>query len=103
MGADMPKWIRHFGAQQRIAFLHLRDVRGTAECFQEVFHDEAAAELIETLRECHAAGFAGPWRCDHVPTLAGESNDNPGYAALGRLFADGYILGLLDALKIPRD
>ena len=102
MGANLPEWIRHFGAQKRIAFLHLRDVRGTAECFQEVFHDEAAAALIETLRECHAVGFDGPWRCDHVPTFAGEPNDNPGYGTLGRLFADGYILGLLDALGIPR-
>ena len=103
MGADLVKWIRHFAKQKRLFFLHLRDVRGTAECFEEVFHDQAAAELIETLKECRDAGFDGPLRCDHVPTLAGEVNDQPGYGTLGRLFADGYIMGLMDALKIPRE
>ena len=103
MGADLVKWTRHFAKQKRLFFLHLRDVRGTAECFEEVFHDQAAAELIETLKECRDAGFDGPLRCDHVPTLAGEANDQPGYGTLGRLFADGYIMGLMDALKIPRE
>ncbi len=102
MGADLPAWIRRFTSQDRLFFLHLRDVRGTATRFEEVFHDDAAGELLETLRVCHEAGFDGPLRCDHVPTLAGEANDQPGYGTLGRLFADGYILGLLDALGIPR-
>jgi mannonate dehydratase len=102
MGADLPECIRRFGRQKRLFFLHLRDVRGTAERFVEVFHDESAAELKDTLRQCHAAGFEGPLRCDHVPTLAGEANEQPGYGTLGRLFANGYILGLMDALGIPR-
>lgn len=102
MNADLAACVRHLAAEKRLFFVHLRDVRGTAEQFVEVFHDEAAAELMETLRECHAAGFDGPLRCDHVPTLAGEANDQPGYGTLGRLFADGYILGLMDALGIPR-
>jgi len=102
MGANLTECIQRFARQERLFFLHLRDVRGTAERFEEVFHDEAAPELMATLRECHAAGFDGPLRCDHVPTLAGEANDQPGYGTLGRLFADGYIIGLLDALGIPR-
>lgn len=102
MGADLPQWIRHFAKQQRLFFLHLRDVRGTASNFEEIFHDEAKEELMETLRVCHEAGFHGPLRCDHVPTMAGEANDHPGYGTMGRLFADGYIMGLMDALKIPR-
>jgi mannonate dehydratase len=101
MGADLPRWIRHFAGQHRLFFLHLRDVRGTANRFEEVFHDQAAGELLQTLRTCHEVGFAGPLRCDHVPTLAGEDNQQPGYGTLGRLFADGYILGLLDACGIP--
>jgi mannonate dehydratase len=103
MGADLPECIRHFAAQRRLFFLHLRDVRGTATCFEELFHDEGAGALIETLRVCHEAGFDGPLRCDHVPTLAGESNHHPGYGTLGRLFVDGYILGLMDALNIPHE
>jgi len=103
MGANLPEWIARFGKQNRLFFLHLRDVRGTAERFEEVFHDEAASELMETLDHCRRAGFDGPLRCDHVPTLAGETNELPGYGTLGRLFADGYIIGLMDALGIPRE
>ncbi len=103
MGVDLSQWIRRFAAQKRLFFLHLRDVRGTAEHFVEIFHDEAAAELMDTLRTCQQAGFDGPLRCDHVPTMAGEMNSEPGYGTLGRLFAVGYILGLMDALGIPRE
>lgn len=102
MGADLPHWISRFGGSGRLFFVHLREVRGTATRFEEVFHDEAAPALIETLEACQAAGFEGPLRCDHVPTLAGEANDQPGYGTLGRLFADGYLMGLMDALGIPR-
>ncbi len=45
-------------------------------------------------------GFAGPIRVDHVPTMAGEENEEPGYGARGRLFAVGYLKGMLDALRI---
>ncbi|MCA9064039.1 MAG: mannonate dehydratase, partial [Planctomycetaceae bacterium] len=39
----------------------------------------------------------GPLRPDHVPQLEGEDDGEPGYTMLGRLFAYGYIRGLLDA------
>jgi mannonate dehydratase len=102
MGADLRECVRRLTRERRLFFLHLRDVRGTAEQFEEVFHDEASEALQETLRDCHAAGFDGPLRCDHVPTLAGEANDQPGYGTSGRLFANGYVMGLMDAMGIPR-
>ena len=39
----------------------------------------------------------GVLRPDHVPTLEGESNDDPAYAWLGRLHAVGYLQGLREA------
>lgn len=102
MGADLPELIRRYTKEKRLFFLHLRAVRGTAERFEEVFHDEASAEITETLKECNDAGFDGPLRCDHVPTMAGEANDQPGYGTLGKLFADGYVIGLMDAMGIAR-
>ena len=38
-------------------------------------------------------------RPDHVPTLEGESNAAPGYHVLGRLFALGYLRGLMEAVQ----
>ena len=46
-------------------------------------------------------GFNGPLRPDHVPQLVGEENGEPGYTMLGRLFAFGYIRGLIHATE-PR-
>ena len=42
-------------------------------------------------------GFKGPIRPDHVPTMADDNNDHPGYSVLGTLYAMGYIRGLMEA------
>jgi len=94
MGEDLPAIIREFGAKDQIAFVHFRDVRGTADDFQETFHDEGQTDLPECMRAYAEVGFSGPMRPDHVPTMEGEPNDRPGYGVLGRLFANGYIRGL---------
>ena len=44
------------------------------------------------------AGFEGTLRSDHVPTMAGEKNEQAGYEMKGNLFGIGYIKGLMDAL-----
>ena len=38
-------------------------------------------------------------RPDHVPQLIGEENGEPGYTMLGRLFAYGYMRGLMQAAE----
>jgi len=94
MTDDLPSVIREFGQADRIAFVHFRDVKGDVESFHETFHDEGKTDLAECMRAYHEVGFTGPLRPDHVPTLVGEENTTPGYAANGRLFAVGYIRGL---------
>lgn len=84
----------------RVHFVHLRDVEGDPAKFTETFHDNGPTDMAAMLRRYHDAGFRGPVRCDHVPTLAGEDNATPGYGTLGRLFANGYLLGLMDALGV---
>jgi mannonate dehydratase len=98
MTDDLPQVIREFGGQEKIFFVHLRDVRGTAEQFVEVFHDEGPTDLLECLRAYKDIGFEGVLRPDHVPTLEGEDNTHHGYATMGRLFAIGYIAGLREAV-----
>lgn len=98
MDEDLPTLIREFGGRDQIAFVHFRDVRGTADDFQETFHDEGQTNLPECMRAYAEVGFNGPMRPDHVPTMDGESNDRPAYGTLGRLFAIGYIRGLEQAV-----
>ncbi|MCY4372531.1 MAG: mannonate dehydratase [Spirochaetaceae bacterium] len=98
MGADLPAAIRRFGEKRKIFFVHFRDVSGSASRFVETFHDDGPTDMVAALRAYREVGFDGPVRPDHVPTMAGEPNDQPGYMMKGRLFAIGYLRGLLDAL-----
>lgn len=97
MGEDVCEVIRHFGRQNKIFFVHFRDVRGTRECFHETFHDNGQTDMARSIRTYREVGFTGPVRVDHVPTMAGEDAGLPGYANLGRLYAIGYLKGLLEA------
>jgi mannonate dehydratase len=101
MGEDIKSLIREFGGQSKIFFVHFRDVRGTGERFRETFHDNGPTEMAEMLKLYHEAGFDGPIRPDHAPTLGGESNRSPGYAMQGKIFAIGYMKGIAQALNIP--
>lgn len=97
MTEDVPAVIREFGSRDSIAFVHFRDVRGTADDFVETFHDEGRTDMVACMQAYAEIGFSGPMRPDHVPTLHGELNDRPAYGTLGRLFALGYIRGLEQA------
>ncbi|QKJ18529.1 mannonate dehydratase [Microbacterium hominis] len=98
MTDDLPSVIREFGERRRIGFVHFRDVAGTADDFVETFHDDGPTDMLACLNEYENVGFRGALRPDHVPTMAGEANDMPGYGTLGRLFALGYIRGLQEGL-----
>ena len=98
MGADVPAAIRHFG--EKITFVHFRDVAGDADRFVETWHDAGPTDMHATMAAFdEAVGETVPIRPDHVPTMAGEDNSNPGYHTKGRLFAIGYMKGLLDSLE----
>lgn len=99
MTDDLPAVIRHFGKQGKIFFVHLRDVRGTPEKFEETFHDDGQTDMLACLRAYRDVGFDGVYRPDHVPTMMGDSNDNAGYSSIGRLFAIGYLKGLQQAVS----
>jgi mannonate dehydratase len=54
--------------------------------------------MLHIYGEC---GFEGPMRPDHAPTMEGEPNDSPGYAVMGKVFAVGYMKGIMKASGIP--
>ena len=100
MGVDVPATIRHFGEQDKIFFAHFRNVKGTVENFTEAFHDdEGNTDMYAAMKAYYEAGFKGPMRPDHAPTMEGEDNDRPGYALMGRLLAVGYMKGLMEAIE----
>lgn len=97
MNVDIPATIRHFGPH--IQYVHFRDVEGNLSSFTETFHDNGPTDMAAAMRAYREIGFAGPIRPDHVPQLVGEDDGEPGYTMLGRLFAFGYMRGLMQATE----
>lgn len=96
MTDNVPAAIRRFGKQ--IAFVHFRDVRGTASKFVETFHEDGQTDMLECMRAYRDIDFKGVIRSDHVPTLEEDESDIPGYSHRGRLYAIGYMTGLREAV-----
>jgi len=99
MGVDIPATIKHFGEQDKLFFAHFRNLRGTAKDFCEMFHDDGDTDMYEAMKAYYEVGFEGPMRPDHVPTMEGDDNNRPGYSLLGRLFAVGYMKGLMESIE----
>ncbi|HEV2527675.1 MAG TPA: mannonate dehydratase [Thermomicrobiales bacterium] len=97
MGADVPAEIRRFGGQGKVGFVHFRDVRGTPDDFAETFHDDGQTDMAAAMEAWYEVGYDGTCRPDHVPTMAGEELREPGYDHQGRLYAIGYVRGLMQA------
>ena len=96
MGVDVPATIRRLGSH--IRYVHCRDVAGTPDSFVETFHDNGPTDMVAAMRAYHEAGFSGPLRPDHVPMYVDEEGE-PGYTMLGRLFAYGYLRGLMQSVE----
>ena len=96
MTDDLPAAIRRFG--DKISFVHFRDVEGVPTRFRETWHDAGKTDMLACMKAYRDIGFSGVLRPDHVPTVAGDSNEQAGYSAFGRLYAIGYIRGLHEAV-----
>ncbi|MGN0178502.1 MAG: mannonate dehydratase [Monoglobaceae bacterium] len=99
MGEDLEKVIRVFSKENKIFFIHFRDIVGNKFNFHESFHDDGQTDMAGILKLYYDLGLNVPIRVDHVPTMAGETTDTPGYAAVGRLYAIGYLKGLMEAIE----
>ena len=93
MGVDVYEAIRKIGSQNKILYVHFRNIRGTPHKFQEVFLDEGDVEMFRAMQTYHEVGFQGPFMMDHTPHLPQEK---AGWA--GRAFAVGYIRAMIQAV-----
>ncbi len=83
----------------KIFFIHFRNTAGHKYDFRETFHDNGEIDMADILRLYKKCGIDVPIRVDHVPLMAGEKQDTAGYTVLGRLYAIGYLKGLLEAIE----
>jgi len=107
MGEDLKKVSGEWLRRKKIFFIHIRDTEGGSKNFRETFIDEKPGFIADMLDHYHSHGFDGVIRSDHAPAMHGEAQKDfgggisVGYQMMGHLFANGYIKGCCDALKIP--
>jgi len=95
MGPGVLEALRYFGPQDKLAYVHFRDVQGTVPRFQECFLGEGNVDVVAAMRVLKEVGFHGFLLDDHVPAMV---NDTP-WGHRGRALATGYIMGLLEAVR----
>ena len=88
--------IRFLAPRHKIAYVHLRDVKGTVPEFVECFLGEGNYRPARVIRKLRQHGFDGFILDDHTPALIGDSR----YGHRGRAFALGYIQGLIDMMEL---
>lgn len=84
--------------KDKIFFVHFRNVTGNKYKFNETFHDNGLINMADIMRLYKDCGISVPVRVDHVPLMAGESQETAGYTALGRLYAIGYLKGIIESI-----
>ena len=97
MGEDLEKIIKEFA--DKIYLIHFRNTTGNPDHFRETFHDNGDLDMAALMKIYIKNGVNVPIRVDHVPTMAGEASKFAGYDAMGRLFAIGYLKGILEACE----
>ena len=98
MGEDLYKVIPELA--KKIFFVHFRNATGNKLKFHETFHDNGEIDMADILKLYKKCGVDVPIRVDHVPQMAGENLEGmAGYTAVGRLYAIGYLKGLIEAIE----
>lgn len=83
----------------KIYFVHFRNAVGSKFKFRETFHDNGEIDMVDIMRLYKKCNINVPIRVDHVPLMAGETQETAGYTALGRLYAIGYLKGILQSIE----
>ena len=88
--------VRHFGARDKIIYVHFRDVQGTADNFNECFINEGNVNPFEVVKTLRDVGFTGFMITDHVPHMV----DDTDWGHRGRAYAIGYIAALIEVAEL---
>ena len=89
--SDLVAVIDRYAAQQRIVYVHLRNVVGKAPHYRETFIDDGDANMRDVLRALHRHGFEGVLIPDHTPQMSCAA---PWHA--GMAYALGYMKALVE-------
>ncbi len=88
--------IEHFGAQDRIVYIHFRDVQGSVPRFQECFLGEGNYDPVEVMLALKRSRFH---RGSSWMTIRPRIVDDTLWCHRGRAHETGYLQGLLAAVE----
>jgi mannonate dehydratase len=91
---DLYEAIDVYSRQGRIAYVHLRNIKGKVPKYYEVFLDEGDVDIVRCLRIYRKNGYDGVITADHTPHMTCAAGWHAGMA-----FAMGYIRGILNTLE----
>jgi mannonate dehydratase len=97
---DIPKLVRKYAEMDRIAFMHIRNVKIMEDgSFEERAHLSSCGSLdvYEIVRALTDNGFDGYVRPDHGRMVWGETG-KPGYGLFDRAMGATYINGLFEEM-----
>jgi mannonate dehydratase len=86
--------VDHYSRQNRIAYIHFRNITGKAPNYKEVFVDEGDIDMIRIVRILKKNRFMGTLIPDHTPQMTCPA---PWYA--GMAYAMGYMMAILKTVE----
>ena len=86
--------LKSLSAQQKIAYVHVRNVKGKVPRYYETFIDDGDIDMVKALKILKRNGFDGVLVPDHTPEMSSTAPWHTGMA-----FALGYIRGILQSLE----
>lgn len=85
------KWV---GERNQIFNIHLRNIKGGFNDFQEVYPDNGDMDFFEIIKTLRDVGYSGMVMPDHVPR-----HDDPASGLQSHAFAFGYIRALMQVVE----
>jgi mannonate dehydratase len=85
------KWV---GERNQIFNIHLRNIKGGWNNFQEVYPDNGDMDFLHVIRALRDVGYSGMVMPDHVPQHADTNSSAQAFA-----FVYGYIKALIQAVS----
>jgi mannonate dehydratase len=91
---DIYQVVETYSAQEKIAYVHFRNVRGKVPFYKETFIDEGDVDMIRVLRIFQKNNYSGVLIPDHTPQM---TCDAPWHA--GMAYALGYLKAAIQMLE----
>ena len=85
--------VRYFGERDKLFNIHMRNIRGRRDDFQEVYIDEGDVDVYRVLMTLRETGYPYMVMPDHVPGHPDDPGRRQGFA-----HAFGYLQGVMNAV-----